>query len=174
MFRQVPVALSALSLVCPALACLRSLVRGAVADCFGKFGGGYFLAACEFGVGLCKPAHRVGVSHDGQRLFQPLQVLDGDQHGGRAAMDSDSHSLVVVMHAADELRQVGLYFSQRQRGHSQKFDQKVGGSQTADDAHRFRTRTLPLTQGARQWHVAGTKEVVSVPSTIPPDGRYGP
>ena len=89
-------------------------------------------------------------------------------------MDSDGHSFMVVMYAADELRQVGLYFSQRQRGHSQKFDQKVGRSQTADDAHRFRTRTLPLTQGARQWHVAGTKEVVSVLGTIPPDDRYRP
>jgi hypothetical protein len=50
-----------------------------MADCFGEFGCGDFLAACEFGVGLCEPAHRVGVSHDGQGLFQPLQVLDSDQ-----------------------------------------------------------------------------------------------
>jgi hypothetical protein len=60
-----------------------------MADCFGEFGCGYFLSACEFGIGLGEPAHRVGIPHDGQGLFQPLQVLDGDQHGGRAAVDSD-------------------------------------------------------------------------------------
>jgi len=115
-----------------------------MADCFGKFGRGHFLAAGKFGVGLGEPAHGVGIPHDGQGLFQPLQVLDGDQHGGRVAMDSDGHSLVVVMYAADELRQVGLYFSQRQRRHSQKFDQKIGGSQTAGRVHHVRSRTDAL------------------------------
>jgi len=97
-------------------------MRRAIADCFGNLGRGYFLATCEFGVGRCEPAHRVGVPHDCQSLFQPLQVLDGDQYSGWAAVDGDGHSLMVVVHAADELGQVGLYFSQRQRRHSQKFD----------------------------------------------------
>jgi hypothetical protein len=135
-----------------------------MADCFGEFGCGYFFAACEFGVGLYEPAHRVSVAHDGQGLFQPLQVLDGDQHGGRAAVDSDSYSLVVVMNAADELGQVSLHFSQRQRRHSHKFDQNIGGSQTTEGVHHV---CPVLTAADPQWdgkgHAAGTKRQSRVP-----------
>ena len=72
-----------------ALAYLRSLMCRAVADGFGEFCCGHLLTAGEFGVGFGQPAHRVGVPHDGQSLFQPLQILDGDPHGGRAAVDGD-------------------------------------------------------------------------------------
>src|SRR5215472_2414024 len=68
---------------------------------------------------------------------------------------------MVVMYAADELRQVGLSFSQRQRGHSQKFDQKIGGGQTADGRAPCPPADWRLIQVARQRHAAGTTEAVS-------------
>jgi hypothetical protein len=67
-------------------------------------------------------------------------------------VDGDSHSLMVVMYPADEFRQVGLYFSQRQRCHGQKFDQNVGGSQTAD----WTVPARRLTAGST-WHGKGTR-----------------
>src|SRR5215831_9301802 len=150
---------------------LRSLVGRAIADGFGKFGGGYFLAACEYGVGLCEPAHCAGVPHDGQGFLQPLQVLDGDQHGGRAAVDGDGHSLMVVMYASDELRQVGLYFCQWQRRHGQKLDQKIGGSQTRGPDASYPPVGWTLALVARQWHTAGTKGQSAFRGD-PRDGRY--
>jgi hypothetical protein len=55
-------------------------------------------------------------------------------------VDGNSHSLMVVMHPADELRQMGLHFSQRQCRHSQKFDQNIGKSQTPDGVYRVACR----------------------------------
>jgi len=72
------------------------------------------------GAGFGAPARRAGVPHDGWGLFRPVLVLGGGQHGGRAAMGSDRRLLVVVLYAAGELGQVGLYCSLGQRGHRQK------------------------------------------------------
>ena len=44
-------------------------------------------------------------------------------------MDGHGHPLVMVMNTADELRQMGLDVSQREHGHSQKYDQKSGQCQ---------------------------------------------
>jgi hypothetical protein len=80
-----------------------SLVCQALAHCFGKFVRSYFLAARQLSIGIGEPSHRRRILHDRQRLFEPFQVRDGDQHGGWAAVDSDSHPLMLVMYAANKL-----------------------------------------------------------------------
>ena len=118
----------------------RSLTGLTAADCFGKFVGGDFLAAGEFGVGLSKPPQRFGVAHDGQAFFKLVKVIDGYQDRRRSPVHSDSHTLVVIMHAAYELGEVTLHFTQGQRRHGHKSDQNFACRQTAE---RHTSRPVP-------------------------------
>jgi hypothetical protein len=82
------------------------------------------LAAGQLGIGLGKPVHRRGVPHDGQGLLERLQILWSDKDGRRPTVNGHGHPLVLVVHPADELRQVRLDVAQRKNSHSQKYDQK--------------------------------------------------
>ena len=91
--------------------------------CFGKLIPGDVLSASQLRIGFGEPVHRRHVPHDRQGLLKPLQVVRGDEDGGRPTVDCDSHSLVMVVHATNEFGQMRLDVAQRKYSHIQKYDQ---------------------------------------------------
>jgi hypothetical protein len=44
-----------------------------------------------------------GIGHDHQRLLQLIEILVADEHGGRLAVARHDNSLMLTLHAIDEL-----------------------------------------------------------------------
>ncbi len=91
---------------------------------------GHRLAACKLCIRLCEPTHRLGIAHNGQGFLEPLEVLNREKYRRWPSVHCDGHSLMVVVHAADELGEMSLDFSQGHRCHGQKYDQNWAPGQT--------------------------------------------